>query len=95
MRDEAVDAVALTDAHSTGPEINFWKSQVRQCLGPNACLFSADFHRLPSRRSDSDRVAVGGCMIIINDTWGGKAHHWGADDSHLGIVVWTKVRTGG
>ena len=49
----------------------------------------------PSRRSDSDRVAVGGCMIIISDAWGGKVYHWGVDDSHLGIVVWAKIRTGG
>ena len=57
---QIVDAVALTDTHSTGPEVNFWKAQVRQCLGPNARLFSADSHRLPNRRSDSDRVAGGG-----------------------------------
>ena len=67
MRDEVIDAAVLTDTHSTGPEVNFWKAQVRQCLGPNARLYSADSHRLPSRRSDSDRVAVGGCMIINDD----------------------------
>ena len=89
-----VDAVVITDTHSTGPEVNFWKAQVRQCLGPDARLFSADSHRLPSRRPDSDRVAVGGCMIIINDAWGSKAHHWGTDGTHLGIVIWTKIRTG-
>ena len=33
-------------------------------------------------------------MIIINDAWGRKAHHWGGDDSHLGIVIWAKIRTG-
>ena len=33
-------------------------------------------------------------MIIISDAWGSKAHHWGVDDSHLGIVIWVKIRTG-
>ena len=33
-------------------------------------------------------------MMIINDAWGRKAHHWGVDDTHLGIVIWAEIRTG-
>ena len=88
MRDEVIHALVLTDTHSTCPEVKFWKYQARICLGPNAQLYSADSHRLPNRRSDSNRVDVEGCMIIINDVWGWKAHHWGVDDTHLGIVTW-------
>ena len=40
MQDEVINTVVLTDTHSTGPEVNVWKAQVRQCLGPNARLYS-------------------------------------------------------
>ena len=33
-------------------------------------------------------------MMIINDAWGRKAHHLGVDDTHLGIVIRAKIRTG-
>ena len=62
------------DTYSTGPEVKYWKSQARLFLGHQAQLFFADSHRLPIWRSNNDRVAVGCCMIIINDAWDRKAH---------------------
>ena len=74
----------LTDTRCTGKEVAFWKKLVKRALGPRASIFMAPVSPMSGR---AGRPRVVGCVVILNDHWGGRQCDWFVDETVLGLVL--------